>query len=197
MKYRSWQILHGNVIPLWERECSIQRRNQKVVEEAPSPFISEETRIKMLDAAVKAAKHIGYSNAGTIEFLVDKEQNFYFLEMNTRLQVEHPVTEEITGLDLVEKQLKVASGERTHSYTRKCKAKGACHRSADLCRGPENIFSITGKITEFQLPQGEGVRNECAIEAGTQVTPFYDPMIGKLIAWGETRIEACARIKQH
>ncbi|MFJ5771755.1 acetyl-CoA carboxylase biotin carboxylase subunit [Psychrobacillus sp. NPDC093180] len=187
---------HGNVIPLWERECSIQRRNQKVVEEAPSPFISEETRQKMLDAAVQAAKHIGYSNAGTIEFLVDREQNFYFLEMNTRLQVEHPVTEEITGLDLVEQQLKVAYGERLSIKREDVERKGHAIEVRIYAEDPKTFFPSPGKITAFQLPQGEGVRNECAIEAGSQVTPFYDPMIGKLITWGETRSEACARMKE-
>ncbi len=187
---------HGNVIPLWERECSIQRRNQKVVEEAPSPFISEETREKMLDAAVKAAKHIGYFNAGTIEFLVDREQNFYFLEMNTRLQVEHPVTEEITGLDLVEEQLKVASGERLSFIRSDVERKGHAIEVRIYAEDPIRFLPSPGKITEFQLPQGEGIRNECAIEAGSQVTPFYDPMIGKLIAWGETRSEACSRMKE-
>ncbi|WP_204557380.1 acetyl-CoA carboxylase biotin carboxylase subunit [Bacillus ectoiniformans] len=186
---------HGNVIPLWERECSIQRRNQKVVEEAPSPFISEETRQKMLDAAVKAAKHIGYSNAGTIEFLVDREQNFYFLEMNTRLQVEHPVTEEITGLDLVEEQLKVAYGEKLSITREDVKRNGHAIEVRIYAEDPKTFFPSPGKITEFKLPEGEGIRNECSIEAGSQVTPFYDPMIGKLIAWGQTREEACARIK--
>ncbi len=187
---------YGNVIPLWERECSIQRRNQKVVEEAPSPFISEETREKMLDAAVKAAKHIGYSNAGTIEFLVDREQNFYFLEMNTRLQVEHPVTEEITGLDLVEEQLKVASGERLSLAREDVQRKGHAIEVRIYAEDPKTFFPSPGEITEFQLPQGKGIRNECAIEAGSHVTPFYDPMIGKLIAWGETRSEACTRMKE-
>ncbi|WP_338754145.1 acetyl-CoA carboxylase biotin carboxylase subunit [Bacillus sp. FJAT-52991] len=187
---------HGHVIPLWERECSIQRRNQKVVEEAPSPFISEETREKMLDAAVKAAQHIGYTNAGTIEFLVDKEQNFYFLEMNTRLQVEHPVTEEITGLDLVEEQLKVAAGEKLSLTREEVKRKGHAIEVRIYAEDPKTFFPSPGKITSFQLPEGEGIRNECAIEEGSQVTPFYDPMIGKLIAWGETRKEACERLKQ-
>lgn len=186
---------HGNVVPLWERECSIQRRNQKVVEEAPSPFINEETRSKMLEAAVKAAQHIGYSNAGTIEFLVDKEQNFYFLEMNTRLQVEHPVTEEITGLDLVEEQLKVAVGNAISFTKEDVKRNGHAIEVRIYAEDPKTFFPSPGKITEFQLPQGEGIRNECAIEAGSQVTPFYDPMIGKLIAWGETRTEACSRLK--
>ncbi len=187
---------HGNVIPLWERECSIQRRNQKVVEEAPSPFISEYTRTQMLDAAVKAAKHIGYSNAGTIEFLVDKEQNFYFLEMNTRLQVEHPVTEEITGLDLVEEQLKVAAGERLSLARDEVQRKGHAIEVRIYAEDPKTFYPSPGKITEFQLPQGEGIRNECAIEAGSQVTPFYDPMIGKLIVWGKTRNEACVLMKE-
>jgi acetyl-CoA carboxylase, biotin carboxylase subunit len=185
----------GNVIPLWERECSIQRRNQKVVEEAPSPFISEETRQKMLDAAVKAAKYIGYSNAGTIEFLVDDEQKFYFLEMNTRLQVEHPVTEEITGLDLVEEQLKVASGGRLSITREEVQKKGHAIEVRIYAEDPKTFFPSPGKITDFELPQGEGIRNECAVEAGSQVTPFYDPMIGKLIAWGESRAEACGKIK--
>ncbi|MEH7390330.1 acetyl-CoA carboxylase biotin carboxylase subunit [Bacillus sp. JJ1474] len=186
---------YGNVVPLWERECSIQRRNQKVVEEAPSPFISEDTRLKMLDAAVLAAKHIGYSNAGTIEFLVDKEQNYYFLEMNTRLQVEHPVTEEITGLDLVEEQLKVAAGQPLSFTREEVIRKGHAIEVRIYAEDPNTFFPSPGKITEFQLPDGEGIRNECAIEAGSQVTPFYDPMIAKLIAWGETRDEAAARMK--
>lgn len=186
---------HGNVLPLWERECSIQRRNQKVVEEAPSPFISEATRQNMLDAAVKAAKHIGYSNAGTIEFLVDREQNFYFLEMNTRLQVEHPVTEEITGLDLVEEQLKVAAGEQLTLTREEVQRNGHAIEVRIYAEDPITFFPSPGKITAFQLPAGEGIRNECSIESGSQVTPFYDPMIGKLIAWGETRSEACSRMK--
>ncbi|MEH7125501.1 acetyl-CoA carboxylase biotin carboxylase subunit [Bacillus sp. JJ1773] len=186
---------YGNVVPLWERECSIQRRNQKVVEEAPSPFISEDTRLKMLDAAVLAAEHIGYSNAGTIEFLVDKEQNYYFLEMNTRLQVEHPVTEEITDLDLVEEQLKVAAGQPLSFTREEVIRKGHAIEVRIYAEDPNTFFPSPGKITEFQLPDGEGIRNECAIEAGSQVTPFYDPMIAKLIAWGETRDEAAARMK--
>jgi acetyl-CoA carboxylase, biotin carboxylase subunit len=186
---------HGNVVPLWERECSIQRRNQKVVEEAPSPFISEQTRKKMLDAAVTAAKYIGYSNAGTIEFLVDKEQNFYFLEMNTRLQVEHPVTEEITGLDLVEEQLKVAAGEKLSFGREEVQRKGHSIEVRIYAEDPKTFFPSPGKITQFQLPEGEGIRHECAVEAGSQVTPFYDPMIAKLVVWGESRQQACKRME--
>ena len=185
---------HGNVVPVFERECSIQRRNQKVVEEAPSPFISEETRKKMLDAAVEAAKHIGYTNAGTIEFLVDSEQNFYFLEMNTRLQVEHPVTEEITGIDLVEQQLKVASGEAL-SFTRDdIQKKGHAIEVRIYAENPVSFFPSPGKIKHLQLPEGEGIRHEVAVETGSDVTPFYDPMIGKLIVFADTREEACAKL---
>ncbi|MFK2825080.1 acetyl-CoA carboxylase biotin carboxylase subunit [Bacillus sp. B190/17] len=186
---------HGQVIPLWERECSIQRRHQKVVEEAPSPFISEETRTKMLDAAVKAARHIGYTNAGTIEFLVDDEEDFYFLEMNTRLQVEHPVTEEITGLDLVEQQLKVAAGEKLVLTRDTVQRKGHAIEVRIYAEDPQSFFPSPGRITAFEPPQGEGIRNEHAIEAGSVVTPFYDPMIGKLITWGSTREEACTRMR--
>ena len=185
---------YGNVIPVYERECSIQRRNQKVVEEAPSPFISEETRKKMLDAAVDAAKHIGYTNAGTIEFLVDCDQNFYFLEMNTRLQVEHPVTEEITGLDLVEQQLKVAYGEKLAFTREDIQQKGHAIEVRIYAEHPVTFFPSPGKITKLVLPEGEGIRHEVAVETGSDVTPFYDPMIGKLVVFGTTREEACARL---
>lgn len=185
---------HGNVVPVFERECSIQRRNQKVVEEAPSPFISEETRQKMLDAAVDAAKHIGYTNAGTIEFLVDRDQNFYFLEMNTRLQVEHPVTEEITGLDLVEQQLKVANGEKLNFTREDIQKKGHAIEVRIYAEHPVTFFPSPGKITKLVLPEGEGIRHEIAVETGSDVTPFYDPMIGKLVVFGATREEACSRL---
>ncbi|MGG3435096.1 acetyl-CoA carboxylase biotin carboxylase subunit [Heyndrickxia coagulans] len=186
---------YGNVVPLMERECSIQRRHQKVVEEAPSPFISEATRQKMLDAAVKAATSIGYTNAGTIEMIVDRDQHFYFLEMNTRLQVEHPVTEEITGLDIVEEQLKVASGERLTITRETLKRNGHAIEVRIYAEDPKTFLPSPGKITAFRLPEGEGIRNETAVEAGSEVTPFYDPMIAKLIAWGSSREEACKRIR--
>ncbi|SOC42606.1 acetyl-CoA carboxylase biotin carboxylase subunit [Ureibacillus acetophenoni] len=185
---------YGNVVPVFERECSIQRRNQKVVEEAPSPFISEETRQKMLDASVKAAKHIGYTNAGTIEFLVDSEQNFYFLEMNTRLQVEHPVTEEITGLDLVEQQLKISNGETLNVTRESLKRNGHAIEVRIYAEDPVRFFPSPGKITYLQLPEGDGIRHEIAVESGSEVTPFYDPMIGKLIVFGKTREEACVKL---
>ncbi|KOP77949.1 biotin carboxylase [Lysinibacillus sp. FJAT-14745] len=185
---------NGNVVPLFERECSIQRRNQKVVEEAPSPFISEETRTRMLDASVKAVQHIGYVNAGTIEYLVDAEQNFYFLEMNTRLQVEHPVTEEITKLDLVEEQLKIAA-KQPLAFTRdSIQRKGHAIEVRIYAENPSTFFPSPGTITAFELPTGEGIRHECGVEAGTTVTPFYDPMISKLVVWGETRAIACERL---
>ncbi|WP_324729852.1 acetyl-CoA carboxylase biotin carboxylase subunit [Lysinibacillus fusiformis] len=186
----------GNVVPLFERECSIQRRNQKVVEEAPSPFISQETRDKMLEASVKAAKHIGYINAGTIEYLVDEDQNFYFLEMNTRLQVEHPVTEEITKLDLVEEQLKIAA-QQPLSFTKESITKqGHAIEVRIYAENPSTFFPSPGTITALELPTGEGVRHECGVEVGSAVTPFYDPMISKLVVWGETRDIACERLIQ-
>lgn len=184
----------GNVVPLFERECSIQRRNQKVVEEAPSPFISEETRARMLDASVKAVQHIGYVNAGTIEYLVDAEQNFYFLEMNTRLQVEHPVTEEITKLDLVEEQLKIAAKQPLAFTRESIQRKGHAIEVRIYAENPSTFFPSPGTITAFELPTGEGIRHECGVEAGTTVTPFYDPMISKLVVWGETRAIACERL---
>lgn len=187
---------HGNTVALFDRECSIQRRNQKVVEEAPSPFISSETREKMLVASEQAAKHIGYTNAGTIEYLVDADENFYFLEMNTRLQVEHPVTEEITGLDLVEAQLRIANGERLSFTRNNVEKKGHAIEVRIYAENPKTFFPSPGTITNFVLPEGRGVRNEIGVESGSVVTPFYDPMIGKLITWGSTRDEAIERLER-
>lgn len=187
---------HGNVVPLFERECSIQRRNQKVVEEAPSPFISSETRERMLEASVKAAKHIGYVNAGTIEYLVDANQQFYFLEMNTRLQVEHPVTEEITKLDLVEEQLKIAAKQPLTFTRESIRKEGHAIEVRIYAENPTTFFPSPGIITALELPKGEDIRHECSVEADSTVTPFYDPMISKLIVWGNTRAIACERLIQ-
>ncbi|MFJ5760745.1 acetyl-CoA carboxylase biotin carboxylase subunit [Neobacillus sp. NPDC093182] len=185
----------GNTVYLWERECSIQRRHQKVVEEAPSSFITEDTRTKMGEAAVKAAKSIGYKNAGTIEFLVDEEQNFYFLEMNTRLQVEHPVTEEITGLDLVEQQLQIAAGQPLNFSQEEVKREGHAIEVRIYAEDPKTFFPSPGKITKLELPNGPGVRHELAIHGQSVVTPFYDPMIAKLVVKGSSRDEAINRLQ--
>lgn len=185
----------GNTVYLWERECSIQRRHQKVVEEAPSSFITEDTRTKMGEAAVKAAKSIGYKNAGTIEFLVDEEQNFYFLEMNTRLQVEHPVTEEITGLDLVEQQLQIAAGQPLNFSQEEVKREGHAIEVRIYAEDPKTFFPSPGKITKLELPNGPGVRHELAIHGQSVVTPFYDPMIAKLVVKGGNREEAINRLQ--
>ena len=187
---------HGQIVPVFERECSIQRRNQKVVEEAPSPFISEVTRKKMLDAAVNAAAAIGYTNAGTIEFLVDKQQDFYFLEMNTRLQVEHPVTEQITGLDLVEWQLRISNGEKLNFTRQDLQKNGHAIEVRIYAENPLTFFPSPGKITNLVLPEGEGIRHEIAVESGSEVTPYYDPMIAKLVVTGKNRLQACERLEQ-
>lgn len=186
----------GNTVYLWERECSVQRRHQKVVEEAPSSFLSEATRSKMGEAAVKAATSIGYKNAGTIEFLVDEEQNFYFLEMNTRLQVEHPVTEEITGLDLVEQQLKIAAGETLTITQEAVKREGHAIEVRIYAEDPKTFFPSPGKITKLELPDGPGIRHELAVQDQSVVTPFYDPMIAKLIVKGNDRDEAINRMQE-
>ncbi|WP_106497516.1 acetyl-CoA carboxylase biotin carboxylase subunit [Lentibacillus sp. Marseille-P4043] len=186
---------HGNVVHLFERECSVQRRNQKVVEEAPSPFISEETRRKMGQTAVKAAKAIGYTNAGTIEFLVDAKENFYFLEMNTRIQVEHAITEEITGLDIVEEQIKIANGKTLTVDQAALKINGHAIEVRIYAEDPVTFFPSPGHIETIQIPSGENIRNELAVTDNYDVTPFYDPMIGKLIVAGETRIDAIETMK--
>ncbi|WP_018130358.1 acetyl-CoA carboxylase biotin carboxylase subunit [Effusibacillus pohliae] len=185
----------GNTVYLWERECSIQRRHQKVVEEAPSPFLDEATRAKMGEAAVRAAKSLGYSNAGTIEFLVDTDKNFYFLEMNTRLQVEHPVTEEITGLDLVEQQLRIGYGEPLGFTQADVKREGHAIEVRIYAEDPKTFFPSPGTITRFVKPEGPGIRHELGVSERSVVTPFYDPMIAKLVVKGSTRDEAIDRLQ--
>lgn len=186
----------GDVIHLYDRECSIQRRNQKVVEEAPSPFISDATRSAMGAACVKAAKAIGYSSLGTVEFLVDTEENFYFLEMNTRIQVEHPITEEITGIDLVEMQLKIASGEKLDLLQEDVSITGHAIELRIYAEDPKTFYPSPGHIDVLELPTGDYIRNEVSVTADYDVTPFYDPMIGKLIVKGETRAVAIDRLAQ-
>lgn len=185
----------GNGVYLWERECSIQRRHQKVVEEAFSTFVTEELRSKMGKAALAAGAAIGYVNAGTLEFLVDKDRNFYFLEMNTRLQVEHPVTESVTGLDLVEWQLRIASGERLSFTQGDVLRLGHAIEVRIYAEDPVKMFPSPGTITEMNLPEGEGVRNDVAVEQSAVITPFYDPMIGKLIVHAETRQAAIQKLQ--
>ena len=188
---------HGNVIHLGERECSIQRRHQKLVEEAPSPFLDDELREKMGNVAVKAAQAVDYINAGTIEFLVDKDRNFYFLEMNTRLQVEHPVTEMVTGIDIVAEQLRIARG-RQLSYTQEqVKFNGHAIECRVNAEDPFNNFiPSTGRVTHSILPTGPGVRVDTGVYPGFEITPYYDPMIAKLIVWGETRAQAILRMRR-
>ncbi len=187
----------GNVIHLGERECSIQRRHQKLVEEAPSPFLDDELREKMGSVAVKAAQAVDYVNAGTIEFLVDKDRNFYFLEMNTRLQVEHPVTELVTGIDIVAEQLRIARG-RPLSYTQEqVKFNGHAIECRVNAEDPFNNFvPSTGRITHSILPTGPGIRVDTGVFPGFEITPYYDPMIAKLIVWGETRAQAILRMRR-
>lgn len=197
-RHIEFQVLadqHGNIVHLFERECSIQRRNQKVIEEAPSPFVTDVLRKEMGEASVRAAKQINYTNAGTIEFLVDGKGNYYFLEMNTRVQVEHPITEETTGIDIVEQQIKIAQGESLQITQNNITQTGHAIEARIYAEDPITFFPSPGKINHFSLPEGECIRNECAVKEGDQVTPFYDPMISKLIVTGDTRTEAIANLK--
>lgn len=187
---------HGNTVHLFERDCSVQRRNQKVVEEAPSTFISENTRKKMGEVAVNAAKALGYTNAGTIEFLVDEEERFYFLEMNTRIQVEHPVTEEITGVDIVESQIQISNNEKLPIIQNDLVIDGHAIEVRIYAEDPVTFFPSPGHIYKFDLPVGEYIRNETSVTNDFEVTPFYDPLIGKLIVKGPTREEAIFRLKE-
>jgi acetyl-CoA carboxylase biotin carboxylase subunit len=190
---------HGNLIHLGERECSIQRRHQKVIEECPSPVMltHPELRGRMGEAALKIARAAGYVNAGTLEFLVDRDRNFYFLEMNTRLQVEHPVTEMVTGLDLVRWQLKIAAGERLSIRQEDVKWTGSAIECRVYAEDPDNNFMPSpGKIRFLREPSGPGVRVDSGVYSGWTVPLEYDPMLAKVAAWGSTRDEAIQRIRR-
>lgn len=187
----------GNVVHLGERECSIQRRHQKVIEETPSPVVDPSLRQAMGQAAVRLAKEAGYRNAGTVEFLVDESGRFYFLEVNARLQVEHPVTEAVTALDLVKLQIRIAAGERLPFRQDDIQFRGHAMECRVYAEDPENhFFPAPGKILSLRLPQGPGIRNDVGVLAGWTVPGDYDPMLGKLIAWGADRAEATARLSR-
>src|SRR6185312_9506888 len=187
---------HGNVIHLNERECSIQRRHQKVIEEAPSPFLDAKTRAAMGAQAVALAKAVGYDSAGTVEFIVDKQRNFYFLEMNTRLQVEHPVTEMVTGLDLVEWMIRIAAGEKLTLKQKDVKLSGSAIEARIYAEDPRrNFLPSIGRLTRYQEPRGDGVRVDAGVDEGAEIGMNYDPMIAKLVAHGKTREEATARLR--
>ncbi len=186
---------HGNCVSLGERECSVQRRHQKVIEEAPSAVVDEDLRKRMGEAAVRLAKSAGYTNAGTIEFLVDESRNFYFLEMNTRLQVEHPVTELVTGLDLVHLQIHIAQGEPLPFRQEDIRLRGHAMECRIYAEDPENgFFPSPGKITRLLQPGGPGIREDSGIYEGWTVPLDYDPMLSKLIAHAPTRDAAIARL---
>lgn len=197
-----YQILadqHGNVIHLGERECSIQRRHQKLIEEAPSPLLvnDDALRRRMGEVAAQAARSVDYTNTGTIEFLVDQKRNFYFLEMNTRLQVEHPVTEMVTGLDIVTEQIRIAYGWKLSHRQEDIRWNGAAIECRINTEDPYNNFlPSTGRITLTQLPTGPGVRVDTGVYIGFEITPYYDPLISKLIVWGESRPQAIARVRR-
>jgi acetyl-CoA carboxylase biotin carboxylase subunit len=190
---------HGNVIHLGERECSLQRRHQKLLEETPSPFVGddEELRQSMGALAVRAAQAVGYVNAGTIEFLVDKDKNYYFLEMNTRLQVEHPVTEMVTGVDIVKEQIRIARGRQMRYTQDDIFMNGWAIECRINAEDPYNNFlPSTGRISHSLLPTGPGVRVDTGVYPGFEISPYYDSLISKLIVWGETRAEAILRMRR-
>ena len=189
---------HGNCLYLWERECSIQRRHQKVIEEAPSPFLDAGTRKAMGEQAVALAKAVQYKSAGTVEFIVDKDRNFYFLEMNTRLQVEHPVTELITGLDLVELMIRVATGEKLPLQQKDVKLDGWAMEARLYAEDPfRNFLPSTGRLVKYREPEpGPDVRVDTGVYEGGEISMFYDPMIAKLCSYGKTRDQAIDRMRR-
>ena len=187
---------HGNVVHLGERDCSIQRRNQKVLEETPSMILNDKTRKKMFDVTVKAIKEIGYSSAGTIEYLVDKNLDFYFMEMNTRVQVEHPITEAVSGVDIVKEQLRIAAGETLSISQKDIHFTGHSMECRINAEDPEkNFMPCPGLITGLLIPGGNGIRVDTAVYAGYRVPQTYDSMIGKLIVHGKDRAEAISKMK--
>jgi acetyl-CoA carboxylase biotin carboxylase subunit len=186
---------HGNIVHLFDRECSVQRRHQKVVEEAKSPFLHDAARRALLDAGVKAARTVGYVSAGTIEFVADAHENVFFLEMNTRLQVEHPVTEMITGIDIVEQQLRIATGERLPFTQDDIRATGHAIEVRLCAEDPEKrFFPSPGRLETVRFGEGEGIRVDSGVESGSEITPYYDSLFAKVISHGETRDQAIERL---
>ncbi len=199
-RHIEFQILadnFGSVVHLGERECSIQRRHQKIIEESPSSLLDEDLRVKMGEAAIKAAQACNYRNAGTIEFLVDKHRKFYFLEMNTRLQVEHPVTEMVSGFDLVEEQIRIAAGEKMSIKESLHDFWGHAIECRLYAENPENNFSPSpGRIVFLKPADGPGIREDSGVTQGSEISLYYDPMISKLAAWGKNREQAIARMQR-
>lgn len=198
-RHIEFQILadkHGNIVHLGERDCSIQRNHQKMIEEAPSVALSSDMRERMGDAAVKAARAAGYSNAGTIEFLLEKSGKFYFMEMNTRIQVEHPVTEWVTGIDLIKEQIRIAEGKKLNYAQEDIRITGHAIECRINAENPKKNFRPSpGTITDMYLPGGKGVRIDAAIYSGCKVTPYYDSMLAKLIVHAKNRKEAIRKMR--
>jgi acetyl-CoA carboxylase biotin carboxylase subunit len=186
---------HGNAVHLFERDCSVQRRHQKVVEETPCAKIDPTLRQALYDAALALVRHIGYTNAGTVEFLVDRQRRFYFLEMNTRLQVEHGITEMVTGLDLVELQLRIAAGEPLPFRQSDLRSNGHAIEVRLYPEEPETFLPVLGTLKSVHVPSGDGIRVDSALFPGYEVTPYYEPMLAKVMAWGETRDIAIERLE--
>lgn len=188
---------YGNIVHLGERDCSIQRNHQKVIEETPSTIVDEKLRAKMGDAAIKAAKSAGYTSCGTIEFLVDKDKNFYFMEMNTRIQVEHPITEARTGIDIVKEQIRIAAGEKLKFKQKDIEFRGYAIEARINAENPDkNFMPCPGTITGLNLPGGNGIRIDTGIYEGYTIPFYYDSMIAKIIVYGTTRNEAIAKMKR-
>ena len=198
-RHIEFQILadsYGNVVHLGERDCSIQRNHQKMIEEAPSAALSSKLRKKMGEAAVKAAKAAGYVNAGTIEFLLENNDDFYFMEMNTRIQVEHPVTEWVTGIDLIKEQIRIADGQKLSFTQQDIEINGHAIECRINAENPEKGFRPSpGTITDLHLPGGKGIRVDSAIYSGCSISPYYDSMVAKLIVWAKNRDEAIQKMQ--
>jgi len=198
-RHIEFQVLaddHGHIVHVFERECSVQRRHQKIIEESPSPALDHELRSSMGETAIKVMRTAGYTNAGTVEFLLDKNRRFYFLEVNARLQVEHPVTEMVSGLDLVHEQIRIASGEKLRFTQHELRSRGHALECRIYAEDPDNQFLPSpGKILYLKSPQGPGIRNDTGIFNGWEVPIHYDPILAKLIVWAEDREQACRRME--
>jgi len=198
-RHIEFQILgdsFGNIVSLGERECSIQRRHQKILEESPSTALQPKLRRRMAESALKVARSVGYQNAGTVEFLLDEEGRFFFIEMNTRIQVEHPVTEMVTGIDMIKEQIKIAAGESLAFRQEDIQSVGHSIECRINAEDPETFAPSPGKITTFHLPGGPGVRVDTAAHPECTISPYYDSMIAKLITRGNNRMEAISRMRR-